>query len=149
MYNMKKSTTSIVHSCSCCNVLARQGCSNNILKNGNKVWYVLHNLVENMAEGILPDIDCDNMRTTIYAIITSIPCIECKLHSITWFNETLVHNKVKLDRREKWIYELWRHHDTINKKVQLLNPYYKLKSISWVEYKKQIDINRITCKYII
>ena len=32
-----KSTMAIVHSCSCCNVLARQGCSNNIQKNGNNV----------------------------------------------------------------------------------------------------------------
>jgi hypothetical protein len=31
---MKKSMNAIVHSCSCCNILARQGCSNNIQKNG-------------------------------------------------------------------------------------------------------------------
>ena len=69
---MKKENIS---SCSCCNVLARQGCSNNIQKNGNKIWYVLHNLVENMSDGKLTDIECDNMRSTIRTIVTSIPCI--------------------------------------------------------------------------
>ncbi len=99
--------------------MARQGCSNNIQKNGNKIWYVLHNLVENMSDGKLTDVECDNMRSTIRTIVTSIPCIECKIHSLTWINDT----------REKWVYELWHHHDTINKKVLLLNPYSKIKGI--------------------
>ena len=141
-------TKEIITSCSCCNILARQGCSNNIQKNGNKIWYVLHNLVENMSDGKLTNVECDNMRSTIRTIVTSIPCIECKIHSLTWINEKLVNN-TNFDTREKWIFELWHHHDTINKKVLLLNPYSKLKGISWVEYKKQIDINRITCKWLI
>jgi hypothetical protein len=123
----------------------KQGCSNNIQKNGNKIWYVLHNLVENMSSGKLSDVECDTMRLTIRTIISSIPCVECKLHSISWLNEKLVNNTI-LDFREKWIYELWRHHDSVNKKVLLLNPFYKLKPLSWVEYKKQIEIDRITCK---
>jgi len=106
---------------------------------------VLHNLVENMSSGKLSDVECDTMRLTILTIISSIPCVECKLHSISWLNEKLVNNTI-LDSREKWIYELWRHHDSVNKKVLLLNPYYKLKPLSWVEYKKQIEIDRITCK---
>ncbi len=142
--NMQKTTT--ISNCSCCNILQKQGCSNNIQKNGNKIWYVLHNLVENMSSGKLSDAECDTMRLTIRTIISSIPCVECKLHSISWLNETLSSN-ANLDSREKWIYELWRHHDCVNKKVLLLNPYFKLKPLSWVEYRKQIEINRITCKY--
>jgi hypothetical protein len=78
---MTKTTT--ISSCSCCNILMKQGCSNNIQKNGNKIWYVLHNLVENMSSGKLLDKECDTMRLTIRTIISSIPCVECKLHSIT------------------------------------------------------------------
>jgi len=100
-----------------------------------------------MSDGKLMDVECNNMRTTIYAIINSIPCIECKLHSISWFNQKLINNTT-LDKRENWIYELWHHHDTVNKNVTLLNPYTKIKGISWVNYKKQIEINRITCKVL-
>ena len=139
--------TNSMPGCTCCNILSRQGCSNNILKNGNKIWYVLHNLVENMSDGKLNDIECNNMRTTICTIITSIPCIECKLHSITWFNQKIINN-ITLNKRENWVYELWNHHNNVNKMVSLLNPYSKLKGISWLDYKKQIEINRITCKVL-
>lgn len=141
---MKNTTT--ISSCSCCNILMKQGCSNNIQKNGNKIWYVLHNLVENMSHGTLSDNECDTMRITLRAVILSIPCVECKLHSISWLTEK-IGNNAALYSREKWIYALWRHHDSINKKVMVLNPYRKIKPLSWVEYKKQIEINRITCNY--
>ena len=74
--------------CGCCNVLATQGCSNTIVKNGNKIWYVLHNLVEMMSE-IPSEEECANMRITIHTILNSIPCCECKLHSLNWFNERI------------------------------------------------------------
>ena len=37
---------------------------------------------------------------------------------------------------------MWHHHDSVNKKVVSLHPH---KGISWTEYKKQLEINRITC----
>jgi len=78
-----KTKTTTISSCSCCHVLMKQGCSNNINKNGNKIWYVLHNLVENMSSGKLLNAECDTMRITIRAIISSIQCTECKLHSLS------------------------------------------------------------------
>ena len=65
--------------CSCCRVLASHGCSNTITKNGNKIWYVLHNLVEMMPDRPTEE-DCANMRTTIHTILQSMPCTQCKLH---------------------------------------------------------------------
>jgi len=133
-----------INGCSCCAVLARQGCSNTIIKNGNKIWYVLHNLVE-MMPADPTELECDNMRITMRTILNSIPCTECKLHSLKWFDERISkHNssRIKLYKREEWIYELWHHHDMVNKKVVSLNPH---KGISWPEYRKQLEINRITC----
>jgi hypothetical protein len=94
------------------------------------------------------ELECDNMRTTIYTILNSLPCTECKLHSLRWFNERISkHNsrRIVLDKRDKWIYEVWHQHDVVNEKVVLLNPHMK-KGISWPEYRKQLEINRITCK---
>ncbi len=48
--------------CSYYKILESQGCTNNIYKNGNKIWYVLHNLVENMSIGILTTEECDNIN---------------------------------------------------------------------------------------
>ena len=133
-----------MHGCSCCNVLIKQGCSNNIIKNGNKIWYVLHNLVEMMPDKPT-DEECANMRITIRTILNSMPCTECKLHSLNWFDERISKynsRRIKLDTREEWIHALWHHHDTVNKRVVSLNPH---KCLSWTEYKKQLEINRITC----
>jgi len=30
-----------------------------------------------MSDGKLTDVECDNMRSTIRTIVTSIPCVEC------------------------------------------------------------------------
>jgi len=135
-----------INGCGCCTVLASQGCTNTIAKNGNKVWYVLHNLVEMMSDKPTEE-ECSSMRTTLRTIITSMPCTECKLHSLNWFDERISKNNsahIVLDKRENWMYELWHHHDVVNKKVVLLNPCMN-KGISWPEYRKQIEINRITC----
>ena len=132
--------------CGCCNVLAAQGCSNTIVKNGNKIWYVLHNLAEMMPDKPTEE-DCANMRITMHTIIQSIPCTECKLHSLNWFNERISKDnsrRIILDKRDKWIYEVWHHHDAVNEKVVLLNPRMN-KGMSWPEYRRQIEINRITC----
>ena len=132
--------------CGCCNVLASQGCSNTIIKNGNKIWYVLHNVVEMMPDKPTEE-ECANMRITIRTIINSIPCTECKLHSLNWFNERISKDnsrRIILDKRDKWIYEVWHHHDAVNEKVVLLNPRMN-KGMSWPEYRRQIEINRITC----
>lgn len=135
--------------CSCCRVLTSHGCSNTITKNGNKIWYVLHNLVEMMPDRPTEE-DCANMRTTIHTILQSMPCIQCKLHSLNWFNERISHNNsghVILDQRDKWIYELWHHHHAVTKMVILINPHAN-KGLSWPEYRKQLEINRITCNII-
>jgi len=43
----------INENCLCCKIHKNHGCSNTIGKNGNKIWYVLHNLVESIKTPIL------------------------------------------------------------------------------------------------
>ena len=127
--------------CSYCKILESQGCTNNIHKNGNKIWYVLHNLVESMSIGILTDEECNNMSITILNIIKALPCKECKIHSLDWYTEKILNNKA-LNTKELWMYELWHHHDTINKILNIKNS----NKLSWSDYKNQVNINKITCK---
>ena len=132
--------------CNCCELLRNRGCSNTIHKNGHKIWYVLHNLVENMPNDLIVTNDEQhNMLITIHVILSSIPCIECKSHSLHWYNDTLIRNKL-LHQRNTWIFLLWQHHNNISNKIILKNPYCKMDQLSWIDYKHQIDINRITCK---
>ena len=134
-----------VYNCKCCKILDAQGCTNNIHKNGHKIWYVLHTLVESMSIGQLTYEECSNMSITINNIIKAIPCIECRIHSLIWWNEKKLNNK-KLCTKELWMYELWHHHDSISKKYNYINPKYKKMQLSWIDYKNQVLINNITCK---
>ena len=127
--------------CSYCKILESQSCTNNIHKNGNKIWYVLHNLVECMSIGILTDEECNNTSITILNIIKTLPCKECKMHSLNWHTEKILNNKA-LNTKELWMYELWYHHDIINKILNIKNS----NKLSWSDYKNQVNINKITCK---
>lgn len=120
--------------CSYCKILESQGCTNNIHKNGNKIWYVLHNLVENMSIGTLTTEECNNMSITILNIIKALPCKECKIHSLDWHTEKILNNKI-LITKELWMYELWHHHDNINKILNIKNS----NKLSWSDYKNILN----------
>jgi hypothetical protein len=130
--------------CVTCNLHKSQGCTNNIKKNGNKIWYVLHNLVESIKTPKITSEQFEILCTTILSIIKSIPCKECASHSILWYN-TVIKNNTKLHNRIHFIYEIWKHHDDVTKRLLMINPSIIINRITWNNYKNQIEINKITC----
>ena len=81
---------------------------------------------------------------TILTILKSLPCKECANYSIIWYNLSVVNNK-KLYDKSYFLYELWKHHDDVNKRISIMNPCVIPKKLSWNEYKQQVEINKITC----
>ena len=81
---------------------------------------------------------------TILTILKSLPCKECANYSIIWYNLSVVNNK-KLYDKSYFLYELWKHHDDVNKRISIMNPSVIPKRLSWNEYKQQVEINKITC----
>ena len=73
-----------------------------------------------------------------------MPCKECASHSLLWYNAA-VKNNTKLQSRINFIYEVWKHHDDVTKRILMINPCVIIKRLTWNEYKKQIEINKITC----
>ena len=132
--------------CPSCNIHRSQGCSNNIKKNGNKIWYVLHNLVESIKTPILTNDEFEMISITMLTIIKSMPCKECAGHSLLWYNTTVKNNK-KLYNKIQFIYELWKHHDDVTKRILIKNPSIIIKRLTWNDYKKQIEIDKITCTH--
>lgn len=143
-YNRIHNKRPLDNCCVACNVHKIQGCSNTIKKNGNKIWYVLHNLVESIKTPKITSEHFEIMCTTIITIIKSIPCKECASHSILWYN-TVVKNNKNLYHRIHFIYEVWKHHDDVTKRILMINPSIIINRVTWNEYKKQIEINQITC----
>jgi hypothetical protein len=143
----RKPLPGIVNCCVSCNIHRSQGCTNNIKKNGNKIWYVLHNLVESIKRPKMTNEEFEIMCTTIVTIIRSVPCRECAGHSLLWY-KSVVKNNTKLQTRIHLIYEVWKHHDDVTKRLLMMNPSIIIKRLTWNEYKNQIEINRITCGHM-
>jgi len=136
----------IADSCISCNLHRSQGCTNNIKKNGSKIWYVLHNLVESIKTPKLTNEDFERVCTAIVMIIRSVPCRECMSHSLLWY-KSVVKNNTKLQSRIHLIYELWKHHDDITKEILMAKPNTITKRLTWNEYKKRLEIDKITCSH--
>ena len=132
--------------CVSCFIHRNNACSNNIKKNGNKVWYVLHNLVESIQTPKVSHEEFEILCTTISTILKSLPCSECARHSLFWYN-TVVKDNAKLHNRINFIYAVWKHHDDVTKRITVINPGDVIQRLTWVEYKKQIEINRINCAH--
>ena len=133
-----------LNECSSCNIHKNHGCSNTILKNGSKIWYVLHNLIESIPTKRINREEFEILCITMHAIIKSLPCKLCANYSIMWYNLSVVNNP-KLYDRSYFLYELWKHHDDVNKRISMMNPTIISKRLSWTEYKQQVEINKITC----
>ena len=132
--------------CVSCFIHRNNACSNNIKKNGNKVWYVLHNLVESIQTPKITNEEFEILCTTISTVIKSLPCSECAHHSLLWYN-TVVKNNTKLHNRIDFIYALWKHHDDVTKRILVIRPGTIITRLTWVDYKKQVEINRINCAH--
>jgi hypothetical protein len=146
IYDKRKPQQLIADNCISCNLHRSQGCTNNIKKNGSKIWYVLHNLVESIKTPKLTNEDFDRVCTAIVMIIRSVPCRECMSHSLLWY-KSVVKNNTKLQSRTHLIYELWKHHDDITKQILMAKPNTITKRLTWNEYKKQLEIDKITCSH--
>ena len=129
-----------------CNVHKTQGCSNTIRKNGSKIWYVLHNLVESIKTSRINREEFEIVCMTMLAILKSMPCKTCAGYSITWYHET-ISNNVKLYDKIQFMYELWKHHDDVNKRILVTFPDTILTQISWKQYMTHFHVNKITCTY--
>lgn len=138
------SITTQLNCCLSCNIHKNHGCSNTIRKNGSKIWYVLHNLIESIPTKIINKEEFEIMCITILSILKSLPCKECADYSIAWYNLSVINNK-KLYEKSYFLYELWKHHDDVNKHISIMNPCIIPKRLSWNEYKQQVEINKITC----
>jgi hypothetical protein len=132
--------------CVSCFIHKNNACSNNIRKNGNKVWYVLHNLVESIQTPKLTNEEFEILCTTISTVIKSLPCSECAHYSLIWYN-TVIKNNAKLHNRINFIYEVWKHHDDVTKRILTIRPGAIIERLTWVEYKKQVEINKINCAH--
>lgn len=136
----------MIDCCDSCAIHRSRGCVNNIKKNGNKIWYVLHNLVESIKHPKMTIEEFEIMCTTIVTIIRSVPCRECAGHSLLWY-KSVVKNNTKLHTRIHLIYEVWKHHDDVTKRLLMMNPCIIIKRLTWNEYKKQLEIDKITCSH--
>ena len=132
--------------CVSCFIHKNNACSNNIRKNGNKVWYVLHNLVESIQTPKVTNEEFEILCMTISTVIKSLPCSECAHYSLIWYN-TVVKNNAKLHNRINFIYEVWKHHDDVTKRILTIRPGAIIERLTWVEYKKQVEINKINCAH--
>jgi hypothetical protein len=132
--------------CFSCNVRKTQGCSNTIIKNGSKIWYVLHNLVESIKTSRINREEFEITCTAILAILKSMPCKICAGYSISWYHETVANN-VKLYDKIHFMYEVWKHHDDVNKRILIMFPDIILTQLSWKQYMQQFNVNKITCTY--
>ena len=132
--------------CLSCNVHKTQGCSNTIRKNGSKIWYVLHNLVESIKTSRINREEFEITCTTILAILKSMPCNMCASYSIGWYHARIANN-LKLCDKIQFMYEVWKHHDDVNKRTLSMFPDTILTQISWKQYMQQFNVNKITCTY--
>jgi len=133
-------------SCESCNIHKHRGCSNTILKNGSKIWYVLHNLIESFPTNRINREEFEILCITIRTIIKSLPCKSCANYSLMWYNIDVVNN-TKLCEMSQFIYALWKHHDDVNRRIMIMNPIIVSKRLSWIDYKQQVEINKITCAH--
>lgn len=132
--------------CFSCNVHKTQGCSNTIKQNGSKIWYVLHNLVESIKTSRINREEFEITCTSILAILKSMPCKMCASYSIVWYH-TCIANNVKLYDKIQFMYELWKHHVDVNKRILSMFPDATMRQISWKQYMQQLNVNKITCTY--
>ena len=132
--------------CFSCNVHKTQGCSNTIRKNGSKIWYVLHNLVESIKTSRINREEFEITCTAILAIIKSMPCKMCAGYSILWYHACIANN-VKLHDKIQFMYEVWKHHDDVNNRILIMFPDTVLTQNSWKQYMHKFNVNKITCTY--
>lgn len=148
----ERSTTKHVNLCKCgtCQVLSTQGCKSDIHKNGHKLWYVMHSIVENLAGGSMHINESSRIWTTMFTIVESIKCQECRQHSNLWLSEISPSSGNLPMRKEDWMFTLWKHHDEASKRVRAGGWVSSAKvplgaTLSWNEYLQNYRVQLVTC----
>ena len=148
----ERSTTKHVNLCKCgtCQVLSTQGCKSDIHKNGHKLWYVMHSIVENLPGGSMHVNESSRIWTTMFTIVESIKCQECRQHSNLWLSEISPSSGNLPMRKEDWMFTLWKHHDEASKRVRAGGWVSSSKvplgaTLSWNEYLQNYRVQLVTC----
>lgn len=136
--------------CGTCQVLSTQGCNGDIHKNGHKLWYVMHSIVENLPNGSMAANDSSRIWATLFTIVESIKCQECRTHSNLWLVSISPSTGNLPMRKEDWMFTLWKHHDEANKRVRAGGWVSDLKvalspTLSWAEYIQNYRVQLVTC----
>ena len=144
--------TKHVNLCKCgtCQVLSTQGCQGDIHKNGHKLWYVMHSIVENLPGGSISANESSRIWTTLFTIVESIKCQECRTHSNLWLSEISPSSGSLPSRKEDWMFTLWKHHDEASKRVRAGGWVSKSNvplgtTLSWNEYLQNYRVQVVTC----
>ena len=136
--------------CGTCQVLSTQGCQSDIHKNGNKLWYVMHCIVENLSSGPIDITDSARIWATMFTIVETIKCQECKSHSNRWLSEIAPSSGNLPARKEEWMFTVWKHHDDASKRVRAGGWVSAQKlplsaPLSWGEYLQNYRVQVVTC----
>jgi hypothetical protein len=136
--------------CGTCQVLSSQGCQADIHKNGSKLWYVMHTIVENLQGGAMEVNDSSRIWTTLLTIVESIKCPECRTQSNLWLLSISPSSGDLPMRKEDWMFTVWKHHDEANKRVRAGGWVSDLKlplstTLSWAEYLQNFRVKMVTC----
>jgi hypothetical protein len=136
--------------CGTCQVLSTQGCQGDIHKNGHKLWYVMHSIVENLPGGSIHINQSSRIWTAMFTIVESIRCQECRTHSNLWLAGISPSSGNLPLRKEDWMFTLWKHHDEASKRVRaggwLSSAKVPLGStLSWNEYLQNYRVQLVTC----
>ena len=131
-------------------MLSNQGCQADIHKNGHKLWYVMHSIVENLPGGPIDIADSARIWATMFTIVESIRCQECKAHSNRWLSEIAPSSGNLPARKEEWMFTLWKHHDDSSKRVRAGGWVSAQKlplsaPVSWGEYVQNYRVQVVTC----
>ena len=136
--------------CGTCQVLSTQGCQADIHKNGHKLWYIMHAIVENLPGGTIDANDSSRIWTTLLTIVETIKCQECKTHSNLWLLSISPSSGNLPTRKEDWMFTVWKHHDDASKRVRAGGWVSNLKvplspTLSWNEYLQNYRVQVVTC----
>jgi hypothetical protein len=131
-------------------VLSTQGCQGDIHKNGHKLWYVMHSIVENLPGGSIHINESSRIWTTMFTIVESIKCQECRTHSNLWLSGISPSSGNLPLRKEDWMFTVWKHHDEASKRVRAGGWVSSAKvplgaTLSWNEYLQNYRVQVVTC----
>lgn len=128
--------------CSSIKNYCHNGC--NIKVEGGKIWFVMHQIVETLSLNLSME---ESLHTwlTIYQIINSMQCCDCRLYSLDWLNRiSPPHNLPKT--KDDWVREVFNHHNNVTRKIiDGAGGMSSKKLMKWEEYVEEMSRRRASC----